>query len=145
MLEGLPIKTNSSIVCEITNFSNCPAHKKAGKCKKTVGVDLDGTLFYNKFPEIGLPLPDVIEYMQLLKKQNFYIIIHTARLSGGYESSWSQQLRLIQFVLAMYGISYNEIWQGKGKPVCCFYIDDNSFKSLEEFVNTKIKIEEEEK
>lgn len=116
---------------------NCPAFKKAGAHKRTIAVDLDDTLFHNScFPDIGRPLEGAVEIMQELKNLGYYLIIHTARLSEDYPLSWNNQLRLIQFALTTNKIPFDEIWQGRGKPVTCSAIDDISFKNLKEFVGS---------
>lgn len=44
-----------------------------------VTVDFDGTLCTHKFPEIGEPIPEVIEYVMQLKAAGSKIILLTSR------------------------------------------------------------------
>jgi len=44
-----------------------------------IAVDFDGTLCEHRFPEIGEPKPDVIEYIREQAKQGTKIILHTCR------------------------------------------------------------------
>ena len=44
-----------------------------------IAVDFDGTLCVNKFPEIGEPITDMIEYIKNRKKNGDKIILWTSR------------------------------------------------------------------
>ena len=46
---------------------------------RILAVDFDGTLCENKFPDIGLPKLFVINYVKMLKKKGWKIILWTAR------------------------------------------------------------------
>lgn len=52
------------------------------KFYKTIAVDFDGTLCENKFPDIGVPKPLVIEYIKRQQAEGAHIILHTCRENG---------------------------------------------------------------
>lgn len=113
---------------------NCPLFLKYGAHGKVIAVDLDGTIFANRFPEIGTPLPGVVTRMRRLKELGCHIIIHTARIGPHYEEIWGQQLGKIHNALVEHGIPYDEVWMGEGKPLTCAILDDKSYKSVAEYL-----------
>jgi hypothetical protein len=44
-----------------------------------IAIDFDGTIHTGRWPEIGLPAPDVVKVMRQLKDDGHYIIIWTCR------------------------------------------------------------------
>lgn len=109
---------------------DCHFFKKYGAHGKVIAVDLDGTLCVNKFPEVGKPLPGVVERMRRLKQLGCYIIIHTARINPLYNDTFGEQVGKIHCALAEYGIPYDEIWMEEGKPLACHMIDDKAFRTV---------------
>ena len=49
---------------------------------KVVAVDFDGTLFENKWPEIGEPNTALIEYLKKRQEQGDKLILWTCRCGG---------------------------------------------------------------
>lgn len=47
--------------------------------QKILGVDFDGTLFIDRYPEIGDPIWPVIRHVKRRKQQGWYIILVTCR------------------------------------------------------------------
>ena len=110
---------------------DCPAFLRAGAHERTIAVDLDGTLFSGVgCREIGPPIAGEIIRVRQLKARGYYIIIHTARINDECEASWGPQLAGIEVALRKEYCPYDEIWQGRGKPVACFYADDRSWKTV---------------
>lgn len=46
---------------------------------KIIAIDFDGTLCTEKFPEIGEPIPEMIELTKQLKKEGYKLILWTCR------------------------------------------------------------------
>lgn len=114
---------------------DCPAFKRAGAHKRTVAVDLDGTLFgMTGGKEIGKPLPGVAQRMLALKEKGFHIIIHTARMCDECQEIWGPQGTEILTALHLAGIPFDEIWNGRGKPIACHYVDDKAWTSVAELI-----------
>lgn len=44
-----------------------------------IAIDFDGTICTDQYPEIGVPLPYVVDTIQTLYKDGHYIIINTCR------------------------------------------------------------------
>jgi capsule biosynthesis phosphatase len=109
-----------------------------------ISVDLDGTIAKNKtqwehYRDVE-PLPDAVESLQKLKKEGFYIIIHTARNMGTCNNNIGQviarQGKLVTDWLERHEIPYDEILFGK--PNVDYFIDDKGigFKNWKETTKT---------
>ena len=93
-------------------------------------VDLDGTIARNKTGNEGYadvdPMPLAVETLQQLKKQGFYIIIHTARNMGSCNNNLgkviARQANLVTEWLEKFNIPYDELLFGK--PNVDYFIDD---------------------
>ena len=95
---------------------------------KSVCVDLDGTLLYytNWFSmdgRLGKPRPGAREFLISIRKFA-KVIIFTARLSGKYRSD--EIFNQIKSWLNLYGLPYDEIYMGQGKPVAEAFVDDRA-------------------
>jgi capsule biosynthesis phosphatase len=110
-------------------------------------IDLDGTICHLKkegetYHDV-VPLPGSVEFINNLKSEGHYIIIHTARNMLTYNDSLGKiianQAPIVIDWLKKYNIPYDELLFGK--PYADYYIDDKSveFKNWEEIKN-KIKI-----
>lgn len=49
------------------------------KNKKIFAFDFDGTIVTNKFPKIGEPIDEVIDFIKSVKSKGHYIILYTMR------------------------------------------------------------------
>lgn len=106
-----------------------PKEVKATWAKRrgVVALDVDGTLFKWKKWEgitvIGELFTGAKEFVETLK-EDYDIIIHSCRVSDYLHDN----IPLCEFVLRnhlkQYGIPFDEIWTGRGKPVADYYIDD---------------------
>lgn len=67
---------------------------------KIIAVDFDGTLCENKWPDIGEPNYEVINYLKREQKQGAKLILWTCRCNG-------QTLRLREAVLWCYSLNLN--------------------------------------
>jgi|TARA_Y100000004_G_scaffold3772_1_gene4496 capsule biosynthesis phosphatase len=112
-----------------------------------ISVDLDGTIAQNKVEgqdyEDVEPVPDAVRSLQKLKKEGFYIIIHTARNMGTCNNNIGQviarQGKLVTNWLDTHRIPYDELLFGK--PNVDYFIDDKGigFKNWED--TTKILLD----
>ena len=50
-----------------------------------IGIDFDGTIVYDAYPEIGEPIPGAIETINKWYNEGFWIVIHSCR-AGEYEA-----------------------------------------------------------
>lgn len=96
--------------------------------------DLDGTICYTKLPDeeyINVkPIPGAVEYLQKLKADGNYIIIHTARNMKTYNNNIGQiianQSSVVIEWLKKHEIPFDELHFGK--PLADFYIDDKAIR-----------------
>lgn len=47
--------------------------------KQIYSFDFDGTIVTNKFPEIGIPIKQVVELIKKVKSEGHYVILNTMR------------------------------------------------------------------
>lgn len=108
-------------------------------------IDLDGTIAKNKIGEQTYeevePIEDAVEVLNELKRQGFYIIIHTARNMGTCNNNLgmviARQAKIVTSWLEKYNIPYDELLFGK--PNVDYFIDDkgigfDNWKKTKEFL-----------
>ena len=101
---------------------------------RRICFDLDGVICELKRPEESyfdvLPKPGAVEYLNKLKENGDYIIIHTARHMKTCEGNVGKVIQRVgkQTIdwLEKYNIPYDELYFGK--PWAEIYIDDNGFR-----------------
>lgn len=113
---------------------DCPTFKKLGSHGKMIGIDLDDTLLVGNGQFPGQPFPGVVARVKRLKELGYYILIHTARINDECEKIWGPQEPVITAALNEAGIPFDEIWTGRGKPICCKMADDKSYKTVAELM-----------
>ena len=121
---------------------------KNSKWKKSIAVDLDGTLAQYKVGEfdpvvIGEPIPGAKEAMTGLKRLGYIIIVWTTRCNA--EVMGETLLTLVCRVsnwLDKHQIAYDEIYVGQGKPLVYAFVDDRSvhFRGSWELALAELKI-----
>jgi hydroxymethylpyrimidine pyrophosphatase-like HAD family hydrolase len=91
--------------------------------RKTLAIDLDGTLLENKFPQLGKPNPDLVRVLQAVRAVGWRIVIWTVRAD-------SPELREH---LDRYGVPYDDVnfnpggpSNGSGKIYADVYLDDRA-------------------
>jgi len=100
--------------------------------KRTLAVDLDGTILSNKKPFMGIrdfgrPEKKVRECLMFLQKHGFEIMIHTTRVNRLLQDKAPAVLRMnVADALELNRIPFDAIWLGSGKPLAEFYIDDRA-------------------
>lgn len=99
----------------------------------TVGVDFDGTVVKNEFPEVGLEVHDAVQSLEYMRDKGWNIVLHTARCGiylnaaikwfrdrdiplYGINCTPDQQKFLKGHAVAEYGV----------KPHCHAFIDDSA-------------------
>lgn len=95
---------------------------------KTIVIDIDGVIFEEAptFDKIfSKPVDGAIESINDLYDQGYLIILFSAR-------NW-QMFKQTEYSLLQYKVKYHSLVLGK--PAGDYYIDDRSFKSIEELTN----------
>ena len=86
-----------------------------------IAIDWDRTIHDTDNPvpgrKLGPPLPGAKEALIELRRQGHTIIIHSCARAAPM-ADW----------LAWWEIPYSTIWQGNGKPVADWYVDDRGVK-----------------
>lgn len=64
---------------------------------KIIAVDFDGTLCFNRWPDIGDPIDIVIEYLQKERRQGAKLILWTCRIGDRLEDAvdWCREHGLV--------------------------------------------------
>jgi len=108
----------------------------------TVAVDLDGPIFevywesddfhnsqyrVNKF---GKLVHGAKYFLKKLRKDGHRIIIHTCRTNptANHGRTMKYLAQLVRDELNKYGIPFDEVWSGEGKPLAQLYIDDRAVR-----------------
>ena len=94
-----------------------------------MAVDLDGTLCFSKWPELGEPNIQLIEYLRSWKNQGNKLILWTCRAGEALDKAvdWCRDQHLefdavndnLPEVIEMYGSNSRKI-------TCDYYIDDKA-------------------
>ncbi len=95
---------------------------------KNVCIDLDGTLlYYTEFSDmegrLGLPRPGARDFLIQLGAC-CRVVSFTARLGEKYYLP--ETLGRIKDHLADHDLPYDEIFEGRGKPICSSFVDDRA-------------------
>jgi len=111
--------------------------------KKTsiIAVDLDGTILdfsWEKWVKYGVkylgkPKAFAIPVLKFLQSFGYKIVVHTARINSTYQDTYTDLCKRqtqLESVLKKYGVPFDEIWTGNGKPIADFYIDDKAIKFI---------------
>ena len=104
--------------------------------KRSVCVDLDGVLAsyrdgWKGVEQIGDPIPGAVEFTRQLS-EFARVVIFTTRVKRDMDDRPPQYqepgalLALVQGWLDRHGFTYDEIYEGQGKPIASAYIDDRA-------------------
>lgn len=108
--------------------------------KKIIAVDVDGTLLRNNgfqgLDHFGKPFPGAVEFSKALSKLG-HVLIYTCRTNpalgreldpAGLDDRAAQEWLKAKVKKALdgYGIHYDEIYAGPGKPDADVFIDDKA-------------------
>jgi len=82
-------------------------------------------------PDLGDPIQGAVHWLRQLWER-YWIVIHTCRVNEGYDAQYNPEnlpvearAEKIEDWLDRHGFSYDEIWLGRGKPFCDWYIDNH--------------------
>lgn len=93
------INKNTGAVKSIDKFRRLRRRKKSMNLKpaKIIAVDFDGTLCENKWPEIGTPNEELIEYLRDRQKNGDKLILWTCRVDNMLREAveWCKEKELI--------------------------------------------------
>lgn len=101
------------------------------KGKQTIAVDLDGVLaqydHWVSVEHIGPPIHGAKAFMTALSHK-YYVMVYTCRASADYNPGMSPGYlkELIENWLYKHKIPFNEVYQGRGKPLASCYVDDRA-------------------
>jgi hypothetical protein len=104
---------------------------RAVRKKKSLifGIDFDGTVVENTFPQIGSPYPGAVETLKELHEQGHRIIIWTCRTGQTLEEmrSWLHN-NAIHYDAINDDVKSTKIWlKGNRKVFADYYLDDRSW------------------
>lgn len=95
-------------------------------------IDFDGTIVDHRFPEIGPPVPEALEWMGKFQDAGARMILFTMRSEGG--SSGDVLTPAVNYLkengVHLYGINKNPTqahWTSSPKAYGQLYIDDAAF------------------
>ncbi|MHC4310838.1 MAG: capsular biosynthesis protein [Planctomycetota bacterium] len=100
--------------------------------KKTVCVDLDGTLAqyseWEGLENIGDPIPGARSFLQALKELGCEVVIYTTRTNPDVnqeEGKYDLALRIHTW-LEQNEMPCDSVYVGRGKPIASAYVDDRA-------------------
>ena len=93
---------------------------------RNICVDFDDTISVRVFGTI-VPARGVIEGLERLRANGYKIIVHSARAWEKFEDR-AERIDEMRYYLDTWGVPYNEIWVGAGKPVAKAYVDDRALR-----------------
>lgn len=95
-----------------------------------IGVDFDGTVVEHKFPAIGKPVPQALEWLRRFQEAGAKLVLWTMRSNGPQKD----RLVLSEAIcylrsnsIELWGINENpeqSKWTSSPKAYCHIYIDD---------------------
>jgi len=93
---------------------------------RTVCVDYDDTIAVHVFGT-WVPANGVIEQLTRLRYNGYRIIIHSSR---GWDKfpDWQERIGEMRANLDSWGVPYDEIHSGQGKPAAAAYVDDKAIR-----------------
>jgi len=94
--------------------------------KVNICVDFDDTISVRAFGTV-FPAEGVIEALQRLRANGYKVIVHSARAWEEFPDR-AKRIDDMRHLLDEWGVPYNEIWVGAGKPVAKAYIDDKAIR-----------------
>lgn len=89
---------------------------------KTVAVDFDDTIAIHVFGTV-VPASGVVDALTMLQEEGYKILIHSARAWEEWPDR-EERLREMEQMLAEWGVPYDDIYVGEGKPGAMAYVDD---------------------
>lgn len=98
-----------------------------------IAVDFDGTLVDHRYPDIGQPVPNALEWLKRWQELEAKIILWTMRCNRVHEGNFSlldAQSWLLERGIIPLGINENpeqENWTSSPKAYAHLYVDDAAY------------------
>jgi hypothetical protein len=92
----------------------------------SVCVDYDDTIAVRVFGTV-VPALGVVEGLSRLRANGYKIVIHSARAWEKFPDS-AERVADMKASLDAWGVPYDEIYSGVGKPVAVAYVDDKAVR-----------------
>lgn len=100
--------------------------------KRTVVLDLDGTIVENRWPELGSLMPGAAEEIPKLHKAGIALVLQSCRLSPVNPFTGTlndpevteREIEKVRSMLDRSGLGFVRIWTGPGKAGGWRYVDD---------------------
>lgn len=111
--------------------------EKEGRSKRenVIVFDFDGVIHgYRKGFHDGTiydtPVNGIQDILDALRSRGYKIVIYSSRChsrfyNGKYQDS---QIKEMEKWMKWWGVPYDEIYTGSGKPVCKLFVDDNAYR-----------------
>lgn len=94
---------------------------------KTLAVDFDGTLCFSRWPEVGQPNTELINFLKVWRSKGNKLILWTCRTGQALEVAvkWCEGHGLYFDAINDNLQEYIELYGDNSRKICCdFYIDD---------------------
>jgi hydroxymethylpyrimidine pyrophosphatase-like HAD family hydrolase len=95
-----------------------------------IGVDFDGTIVREAYPDIGEPLPGALETLRWLNSRGVKIILYTMRDHKEDRDTLQEALDYLkENGVMLWAVNYNpdqEKWSNSRKVFCDHYLDDRN-------------------
>jgi hydroxymethylpyrimidine pyrophosphatase-like HAD family hydrolase len=95
-------------------------------------IDFDGTIVDHRFPDIGPPVPNALEWLKKFQEAGAKLILFTMRSDGS--RSGDALARAVHYLeengISLYGVNHNPSqvhWTSSPKAYGQIYIDDAAF------------------
>jgi hypothetical protein len=89
---------------------------------KTVAVDFDDTIAIHVFGTV-VPASGVVDALTMLQEAGYKILIHSARAWEEWPDR-DYRIKEMEKLLAEWGVPYDDVYVGEGKPGAMAYVDD---------------------
>lgn len=102
---------------------------------KTIAIDFDGTIHSGTYPDFLPPNDGIKEGIKALKADGWKILIYTARICNWWYKGMQEPDRYKEYdrtkqdigdYCRKWGIPFDKIWMGEGKPYASCYVDDKA-------------------
>ena len=106
---------------------------------KSIAVDFDGTLCFSRWPEVGQPNTELINFLKVWRNKGNKLILWTCRTGQALEVAvkWCEGHGLYFDAINDNLQEYIELYGDNSRKICCdFYIDDKgvSLKEVQRVV-----------
>lgn len=96
---------------------------------KSIAVDFDGTLSFGRWPKVGKPNTELINFLKRWSNNGNKLILWTCRTGQALEIAvkWCEQQGIFFDAINDNLQEYIELYGSNSRKICCdYYIDDKS-------------------